>query len=75
MIHQILSKFSLDVILKSEDSKIFGRAWTIELLRQLLSQYLETRENAQRHANVKRYGNEFKPVKYGKSHQNHQNFK
>ena len=74
MIHQILSKFPLDVILKLEDTKVFGQAWTMELLRQLLSQYVETQEKAQRHANVKGYGNEFKPVRYGESRQNHQNF-
>ena len=46
----------------------------MELLRQLLSQYVETQENAQRHANVKGNGNEFKPVRYGEGRQNHQNF-
>ena len=32
LIHQILSKFPLDVNLKLEDTKVFGRAWTMELL-------------------------------------------
>ena len=56
LIHQILSKFPLDVILKLEDTKTFGQVWTMELLQKLLSQYVETQENAQRHfANVKGY--------------------
>ena len=46
----------------------------MELLRQVLSQYVKTQENAQRHANVKGYGNEFEPVRYRESHQNYQNF-
>ena len=37
-------------------------------------QYVETQENAQRHFANKGYGNEFKPVRYGESHQIHQNF-
>ena len=32
LIHQILSKFPLDVILKLEDTKTFGQVWTMELL-------------------------------------------
>ena len=69
MIHEILSKFPLDVNLKLEDTKVFGQAWTMELLRQLLSQYVEKQENAQR-----RFANEFKPVRYEESHQNYQKF-
>ena len=56
LIHQILIKFPLDVILTLEDTKTFGQVWTMELLQKLLSQYVETQENAQRHfANVKGY--------------------
>ena len=73
LIHQILSKFPLDVNLKLEDTKVFGRAWTMELLRQLLSQYVEKQENAQRHFANKGYGSEFKPVRYGENRQNYQN--
>ena len=47
--HQILSKFPLDVVLKLEDRKKVGDAWTMELLRQLLNQYIEVQESAQRH--------------------------
>ena len=74
LIHQILSRFPLDVNLKLEDTKVFGRAWTMELLRQLLSQYVEKQENAQRHFANKGYGSEFKPVRYGENRQNYQNF-
>ena len=38
------------------------------ILRQLLSHYVETQENAQRHVNVKGCDNEFKPVRYGEGH-------
>ena len=46
----------------------------MELLQQLLSQYVEKQENAQRHFANKGYGNEFKPVRSGENHQNYQNF-
>ena len=47
--HQILSKFPLDFVLKLEDRKKLGDVWAIELLRQLLRQYIEVQERAQRH--------------------------
>ena len=46
----------------------------MELLRQLLGQYVEKQENTQRHFANKGYRNEFKPVRYGESCQNYQNF-
>ena len=33
LIHQILSKFPLDVVLRLEDCKELGQVWTTELLR------------------------------------------
>ena len=47
--HQILSKFPLEVVMKLEDRKKVGDVWTMELLRQLLKQYIEVQESAQRH--------------------------
>ena len=44
------------------------------IILSTLNQYVETQENAQRHFANKGYGNEFKPVRYGESHQIHQNF-
>ena len=44
----------------------------MELLRQLLSQYVEKQENAQRHFVNKGHGSEFKPVRYGENRQNYQ---
>ena len=49
LVHQILSKFPLDVVLKLEDRKKVGDVWTMELLRQLLKQCIEVQESAQRH--------------------------
>ena len=49
LVHQIFSKFPLDVVLKLEDRKKVGDVWTMELLRQLLKQYIEVQESAQRH--------------------------
>ena len=41
----------------------------------MLSQYVETQKNAQRHfASVKGYESEFKPVRYGEGRQGYQNF-
>ena len=49
LVHQILGKFPLDAVLKLEDHKKVGDVWTMELLRQLLKQYIEVKESAQRH--------------------------
>ena len=60
LVHQILSKFALDVVLRLEDRKELDRVWTMELLRQLLRQYIEVQESAQRHvANARGQGHEF----------------
>ena len=71
LVHQILSKFPLEIILKLEDTKTFGQVWTMELLRQLLSQYVETQENAQRHLAAKGYGYE---MRHSESRQGYQKF-
>jgi len=73
LVHQILSKFPLEVILKLEHTKTFGQVWTMELLRQLLSQYVQMQENAQRHlaANVRGYGYE---MRHGESCLGYQKF-
>ena len=72
LIHQILSKFPLDFILRLEDTKTFGQVWTMELLKKFLSQYVETKENAQRHfANIKGY---VTGVRDGESHQGYQRY-
>ena len=72
LIHQILSKFPLDVILRLEDTKTFGQVWTMELLQKFLSHYVETQENAKRHfANIKRY---VTGVRDGESRQGYQRY-
>ena len=72
LIHQILSKFPLDVILRLEDTKTFDQVWTMELLQKFLSQYVETKENAQRHfANIKGY---VSGVRDGESCQGYQRY-
>ena len=48
LIHQLLSKFPLEVIVKLEDVKRCDQAWTMQLLRKLLSQYVMIQENAER---------------------------
>ena len=48
LIYQLLSKFSLEVIVKLEDVKRCDQAWTMQLLRKLLSQYVMIQENAER---------------------------
>ena len=48
LIHQLLSKFPLEVIVKLEDVKKCDQVWTMPLLRKLLSQYVMVQENAQR---------------------------
>ena len=59
--HQILSKFPLDVVLRLEDRKKVGDVWTMELLRQLLKQYIEVQESAQRHvASARGHSQEFR---------------
>ena len=43
-------------MLKLEDIKEYGRAWTVKELRRLLNQYVRVQESAQRRfANVKGY--------------------
>ena len=49
LVHQILSKFPLNVVLRLEEHKKVGDVWTMELLRKLLKQYIEVQESAQRH--------------------------
>ena len=46
LVHQIFSKLA---VIKLEDHKKVGDVWTMELLRQLLKQYIEVQESAQRH--------------------------
>jgi len=46
LIHQILSKFPLEVMLKLEDIKEYGRVWTVKELRRLFNQYLQVQESA-----------------------------
>ena len=58
LVHQLLSKFPLEVIVKLEDTKKCDQVWTIDLLRRLLNQYIAVRENAQRRVNNAR-GNIF----------------
>ena len=48
LIHQLLSKFPLEVIVKLEDVKRCDQVWTMQLLRKLLSQYVMVQENAER---------------------------
>ena len=70
LVHQILSKFPLEAMLKLEDIKEYGRAWTVKELRRLLNQYVQVQESAQRRfANVKGYV-ESKTARYSDSHQN-----
>ena len=70
LVHQILSKFSLEVMLKLEDIKEYGRAWTVKELRRLLNQYVQVQESVQRcFANVKGYV-EPKTARYSDSRQN-----
>jgi len=62
--HQILSKFPLEVMLKLEDIKEYGRKWTVKELRRLLSQYIQVQESVQQHfSNCK--GAESRAVRYG----------
>ena len=56
LIHQLLSKFPLEVIVKLEDVKKCDQVWTMQLLRKLLSQYVMVQENAQRRVNNVRGG-------------------
>ena len=42
-------KMPLQVVIKLEDRKKVGDVWAMELLRQLLKQYIEVQESAQRH--------------------------
>ena len=58
LVHQLLSKFPLEVIVKLEDITKCDQVWTIDLLRRLLNQYIAVRENAQRRVNNAR-GNIF----------------
>ena len=51
LIHQLLSKFLLEVIVKLEDVKKCDQVWTMQLLRKLLSQYVMVQENSQRQVN------------------------
>ena len=53
LIHQFLSKFHLEVIVKLEDVKKCDQAWTMQLLRKLLSQYIMVQENAQRRVSIR----------------------
>ena len=56
LIHQLLSKFSLEVIVKLEDVKRCDQAWTMQLLRKLLSHYVMVQENAERRVSNVRGG-------------------
>ena len=53
LIHQLLSKFPLEVIVKLEDVKKCDQVWTMQLLRKLLSQYVMVQENAQRRVSIR----------------------
>ena len=66
LVHQILSKFPLDVVLKLKDRKKVGDVWTMELLRQFLRQYIEVQESAQRHvASAKGHSQVFRSHRQG----------
>ena len=61
LVHQILSKFPLNVVLRLEECKKVGDVWTMELLRKLLKQYIEVQESAQRHVtNARGHNQEFR---------------
>ena len=61
LVHQILSKFPLNVTLQLEELKKVGDVWTMELLRKLLKQYIEVQESAQRHVtNARGHNQEFR---------------
>ena len=53
LIHQLLSKFHLEIIVKLEDVKKCDQAWTMQLLQKLLSQYIMVQENAQRRVSIR----------------------
>ena len=53
LIHQLLSKFPLEVIVKLEDVKKCDQVWTMQLLRKLLNQYVMVQENAQRRVGIR----------------------
>ena len=53
LIHQLLSKFPLEVIVKLEDVKKCDQVWTMQLLRKLLNQYVMVQENAQRRVSIR----------------------
>jgi len=56
-------------MLKLEDIKEYGRAWTVMELRRLLNQYLQVQGSSQRHYNNCR-GVELRATRYGDSRQN-----
>ena len=53
LVHQLLSKFPLEVIVKLEDVKKCDQVWTGQFLRKLLSQYVMVQENAQRRVSIR----------------------
>jgi len=66
LIHQLLSKFPFEVVIKLEDIKKCDQVWTMELLRKLLSQYIMVQENAQRRVfNARGYNSEFRQGRQG----------
>jgi len=49
LVQQILSKFSIEVIIKLEESKNLQESWSVKLLRESLQCYIRVHENARKH--------------------------